>query len=43
MLDTVETLWDSAGLSDDLHMERFTIARTDNPRILKSNSPQEGS
>jgi len=29
MLDTVETLWDSAGLSDDLHMERFTIARTD--------------
>jgi stearoyl-CoA 9-desaturase NADPH oxidoreductase len=29
MLDTVETLWDSAGLSEDLHMERFTIARTD--------------
>jgi len=29
MLDTVEALWDSAGLSDDLHMERFTIARTD--------------
>ena len=29
MLDTVETLWDSAGLSDDLHMERFNIARTD--------------
>ena len=29
MLDTVETLWDAAGLSDDLHMERFTIARTD--------------
>ena len=29
MLDTVETLWVSAGLSDDLHMERFTIARTD--------------
>ena len=29
MLDTVETLWDAAGLSDDLHMERFAIARTD--------------
>ena len=29
MLDTVEALWDSAGLSDNLHMERFTIARTD--------------
>ena len=29
MLDTVEELWDAAGLSDDLHMERFTIARTD--------------
>ena len=29
MLDTVEGLWDSAGLSDDLHMERFAIARTD--------------
>jgi ferredoxin-NADP reductase len=29
MLDTVEALWDSAGLSDDLHMERFAIARTD--------------
>ena len=29
MLDTVESLWDAAGRSDDLHMERFTIARTD--------------
>jgi stearoyl-CoA 9-desaturase NADPH oxidoreductase len=29
MLDTVEALWDAAGLSDELHMERFTIARTD--------------
>jgi stearoyl-CoA 9-desaturase NADPH oxidoreductase len=29
MLDTVEALWDAAGLSDALHMERFTIARTD--------------
>ena len=29
MLDAVEALWDAAGLSDDLHMERFTIARTD--------------
>jgi ferredoxin-NADP reductase len=29
MLDTVEALWDAAGLSDDLHMERFAIARTD--------------
>ena len=29
MLDTVEDKWDAAGLSDDLHMERFAIARTD--------------
>jgi ferredoxin-NADP reductase len=29
MLDTVEKVWDAAGLSDDLHMERFAIARTD--------------
>jgi ferredoxin-NADP reductase len=29
MLDTVEKVWDEAGLRDDLHMERFTIARTD--------------
>jgi ferredoxin len=29
MLDTVEKVWDEAGLRDDLHTERFTIARTD--------------
>lgn len=29
MLDTVEKVWDAAGLSDELHMERFAIARTD--------------
>jgi ferredoxin-NADP reductase len=29
MLDTVEKMWEDAGLRDDLHMERFTIARTD--------------
>ena len=29
MLDAVEKVWDDAGLRDDLHMERFTIARTD--------------
>jgi len=29
MLDAVEKVWDAAGLSDDLHMERFAIARTD--------------
>ena len=29
MLDAVETVWDAAGRSDDLHMERFAIARTD--------------
>ena len=29
MLDTVEAVWDGAGLRDDLHTERFAIARTD--------------
>jgi stearoyl-CoA 9-desaturase NADPH oxidoreductase len=29
MLDAVEAVWDAAGLRDDLHTERFTIARTD--------------
>lgn len=29
MLDTVENMWAEAGLADNLHMERFTIARTD--------------
>jgi ferredoxin-NADP reductase len=29
MLDTVENMWAEAGLPDNLHMERFTIARTD--------------
>ena len=29
MLDAVEKVWDDAGLRDDLHMERFTIARID--------------
>lgn len=29
MLDAVEAVWDAAGLQDELHMERFTIARTD--------------
>jgi ferredoxin-NADP reductase len=29
MLDTVEKVWGDAGLRDDLHMERFSIARTD--------------
>lgn len=29
MLDAVEAVWDGAGLRDDLHMERFAIARTD--------------
>jgi ferredoxin-NADP reductase len=29
MLDTVESAWDAAGLSESLHMERFAIARTD--------------
>jgi ferredoxin len=28
MLDAVENVWGDAGLRDDLHMERFTIART---------------
>jgi len=29
MLDSVEKAWDDAGLAEELHMERFTIARTD--------------
>jgi ferredoxin-NADP reductase len=29
MLDAVEAVWGEAGLRDGLHMERFTIARTD--------------
>lgn len=29
MLDAAEKLWKDAGLQDALHMERFTIARTD--------------
>jgi ferredoxin-NADP reductase len=29
MLDAVEAVWDGAGLRDDLHTERFAIARTD--------------
>ncbi|RDH76110.1 ferredoxin reductase [Mycolicibacterium moriokaense] len=29
MLDSVEKLWQSKGLADQLHMERFTIAATD--------------
>lgn len=29
MLDAVQAVWDGAGLSDELHTERFTIARTD--------------
>ncbi|MDT5011382.1 MAG: stearoyl-CoA 9-desaturase oxidoreductase [Mycobacterium sp.] len=29
MLDAAEKVWEDAGLRDDLHMERFTIARTD--------------
>jgi ferredoxin-NADP reductase len=29
MLDVVEKVWGEAGLRDNLHMERFTIARTD--------------
>jgi ferredoxin len=30
MLDTIEEVWDDAGVSEDnLHMERFVIARTD--------------
>jgi stearoyl-CoA 9-desaturase NADPH oxidoreductase len=29
MLDAVEKVWGDAGLRDDLHLERFTIARTD--------------
>jgi ferredoxin len=29
MLDAVEKVWGDAGLRDELHMERFAIARTD--------------
>ncbi|WP_328354087.1 ferredoxin reductase [Mycobacterium sp. NBC_00419] len=29
MLDAVQAVWDGAGRSDELHVERFTIARTD--------------
>jgi stearoyl-CoA 9-desaturase NADPH oxidoreductase len=29
MLDAVEAVWDAAGLRDELHTERFAIARTD--------------
>ena len=29
MLDTVEKVWTDAGIADSLHMERFTISRTD--------------
>ena len=29
MLDSAEKVWQRAGLQDSLHMERFTIARTD--------------
>lgn len=29
MLDAVDSVWDAAGLSEELHTERFTIARTD--------------
>ena len=29
MLDTAEKVWQDAGLQDDLHIERFSIARTD--------------
>jgi ferredoxin len=29
MLDTVEKVWADANLRDSLHMERFTISRTD--------------
>ncbi|BBZ05332.1 stearoyl-CoA 9-desaturase [Mycolicibacterium chitae] len=29
MLDSVDSVWDAAGLSEELHTERFTIARTD--------------
>jgi ferredoxin-NADP reductase len=29
MLDAVEAVWDAAGQRDDLHTERFAIARTD--------------
>ena len=29
MLDAAEKVWKDAGLRDELHLERFTIARTD--------------
>ncbi len=29
MLDSAEKVWEDAGLAEELHMERFTIARTD--------------
>ncbi|MFY9768567.1 MAG: ferredoxin reductase, partial [Mycobacterium sp.] len=29
MLDSAEKIWEDAGLAEELHMERFTIARTD--------------
>ena len=29
MLDSAEKVWADAGLADELHTERFTIARTD--------------
>jgi ferredoxin-NADP reductase len=29
LLDSAESVWEEAGLADQLHMERFTIARTD--------------
>ncbi len=29
MLDDIEKIWETAGLVDNLHMERFVIARTD--------------
>ena len=29
MLDAAEKMWQAAGLRDELHIERFTIARTD--------------
>ena len=29
LLDSADSVWDEAGLTDQQHMERFTIARTD--------------
>ena len=29
LLDSADSVWDEAGLTDQLHMERFTIARPD--------------